>query len=188
MSDRLAPGFLVAAPSLKCPFFGHTVVLLVEHGEAGSFGFVVNRPSELQFREILDELGLLEDGSEVSEIPVMLGGPVAPESGWIIFGPPESGTDDSTIVVSDSLAVSASIEMLGEVARGRGPTHRMMVLGYSGWGAGQLEREMREGSWIPVDVTPEILFDTPVQDRWSRALASLGIDPARVATTGIASA
>lgn len=163
------------------------MVLLIEHGDAGSFGFVVNRPADLRFREILDELGLLEGVEEVSEAPVMLGGPVAPESGWIIFGPAASASDD-TIIVSDSLAVSASVDLLGEVARGRGPDHRMMVLGYSGWGAGQLEREMREGSWIPVDVTPSILFETPVEERWARALATLGIDPARVAASGVASA
>lgn len=187
--SELAPGLLVASPSLECPFFNHTVVLLVDHGDEGSFGFVINRPTDVRFHQVLGEVGLETEATSSPDAPVMVGGPVSPETGWIVFDPSSGGAGDEEILrVGDGLAVSASLRMLELLASGEGPSRRIMMLGYSGWGSGQLEREMRDGAWIPVDLDATIVFDTPVEERWTFALAKLGIDPARVSGKGVASA
>ena len=189
MDSELAPCFLVAAPSLACPFFNHTVVLLVDHRDDGSLGFVVNRPSDVRLREVLTQIGI----PTIDEVPVdshvMMGGPVAPETGWLVFDPTQGDvSDEGTLQVHDRLAVSANPEMLERIARGDGPPMHMMLLGYAGWGPGQLDHEIREGSWIVVDLDPKLVFDLPADERWTGALAKLGIDPARVVGTHVADA
>jgi putative transcriptional regulator len=186
----LAPGFLVAAPSMRCPFFNHTLVLLIDHGDEGSFGFVLNRVTDLDIEDVFQEVGVSGEAAGTVRAPVMLGGPVSPESGWILYdaeGVPQPSSG-RTIAVGQRIACSASIELLERIARGDGPDTCAMMLGYSGWGEGQLESEMKQGSWIPVDLDYGLVFDTPVDQRWEAALASLGIDPARVIDNQIASA
>ncbi|MGD8609365.1 MAG: YqgE/AlgH family protein [Myxococcales bacterium] len=190
VAASLAPGFLVAAPSMRCPFFNHTLVLLVDHGDEGSFGFVINRITDLDMNDVFNEVGLQVGAAGPVRAPVLLGGPVAPESGWILYDAegipaPSSG---STIAVSDRIACSASLDLLERIARGDGPDTCAMMLGYSGWGAGQLESEMKQGSWIPVDLEYSLVFETPVDQRWEAALATLGIDPALVIDSQIGSA
>jgi putative transcriptional regulator len=175
---------------MRCPFFNHTLVLLIDHGDEGSFGFVVNRLTDLEMGDVFQEAGVDGQAASTIDAPVLLGGPVSPESGWILYDAegvplPSSG---STIAVGARIACSASLELLQRIARGDGPDTCAMILGYSGWGVGQLESEMKEGSWIPVDLDYELVFETPVEARWNAALASLGIDPARVVDSQIASA
>ncbi len=190
VSASLAPGFLVAAPSMQCPFFNHTLVLLIDHGNEGSFGFVVNRMTDLGIADVFDEVGVSGPASASVHAPVMLGGPVSPESGWILYDPEgvPQASSGQTIAVGPRIACSASVELLERLARGDGPETCAMILGYSGWGAGQLESEMKQGSWIPVDLDYGLVFDTPIEKRWEAALATLGIDPARLIDTKIASA
>jgi len=190
VASSLAPGFLVAAPSMRCPFFNHTLVLLIDHGEEGSFGFVINRMTDLEIVDVFNEVGVTGDAASSVEAPVLLGGPVSPESGWILYddeGVPQPSSG-KTIPVGDRISCSASIEILERIARGDGPETCAMMLGYSGWGAGQLESEMKLGSWIPVDLDYALVFETPIDMRWEAALATLGIDPARVIDNQVASA
>lgn len=179
--SELAPGFLVAAPSLREPPFERSVVLLVEHGTDGSLGFLVNRAASVSFSEVAALLGL-EAGPRVDETPVFDGGPVAPESGWIVFDPKraDQATLEDAVRVSDDVAVSASRELLESIAADGGPERRLLALGYAGWAAGQLDGELSRGVWIPVDLAPEIIFDVPPEERWNAALMSAGIDPARM--------
>ena len=175
---------------MRCPFFNHTLVLLIDHGEEGSFGFVLNRLTELMLDDVLNEVGVRDKAPNVGRVPVLLGGPVSPESGWILYdveGIP-SPVSGRTIAVGERIACSASLELLRRIARGDGPNTCNMMLGYAGWGAGQLEDEMRQGSWIPVDLDYDLIFETPIGDRWEAALAMLGIDPARVSHSEIPSA
>jgi putative transcriptional regulator len=175
---------------MRCPFFNHTLVLLIDHGDEGSFGFVVNRVTDLEIEDVFNEVGVTGEAAGSVHAPVMLGGPVSPESGWILYdteGVPQLSSG-RTIAVGKGIACSASLELLERIARGDGPDTCAMMLGYSGWGVGQLESEMKQGSWIPVDLAYALVFDTPVEDRWEAALASLGIDPARVIDNQIASA
>jgi len=178
MLSELAPGFLVAAPSLLDPNFQQSVVLLIDHRSEGSLGFVVNRPANISFKGVVDELGLVDQGKIPPDLPVLVGGPVAPQTGWIVFDPTISKVDlDSTIEVTSQLRVSASREVLKEIAQSDHATRQMLVLGYAGWGAGQLDAEIKQGAWIPVDLEESIVFETPYDDRWTAALGVLGINP-----------
>jgi putative transcriptional regulator len=155
-------------------------VLLLDHGSGGTFGFVVNRKADLSFQGLAKQLGTATD----LDTPVLGGGPVSQEMGWILFDPESLDLEavEADEVVA-GLAVTASRDFLVQMAEGRGPRRGLVLVGYAGWGPGQLESEMREGAWIPVDFDRRLIFDLPVEDRWSAALAKLGIDAARVATT-----
>lgn len=178
MAFDLAPGFLVASPTLLDPNFAQTVVLLIDHRPEGSLGFIVNRPADITFRGVADELGLVNGDRSPPELPVLVGGPVAPQTGWIVFDPATSEvSQESTIEVSDGLRVSASRELLEALAQQERAERHMLVLGYAGWGAGQLDEEIRQGAWIPVDLDESVVFDTPYEQRWDAALSVLGIDP-----------
>jgi putative transcriptional regulator len=190
MVSELAPGFLVAAPTLLDPNFHRTVVLLIDHRKEGSLGFVVNRPASVTFRGVVEELGLTEEGSPLPELPVMVGGPVAPHTGWIVFDPKTAmnASGEGTITVTDHLRVSASRELLRTIAQTQDALRHMLVLGYAGWGAGQLDAEIKQGVWIPVDLDERIIFETPFPQRWTAALAAVGIDPMQIVGTRIAEA
>lgn len=185
MADRLAPGLLVAAPALREASFVRTVIVLVEHGPDGSLGFVVNRPAPVSFEQVA-ELLALEAVPGATPTPVFSGGPVTPQAGWILFDPRGASEDvmEDAVSIAPTLAVSASRRLLDAIARGEGPARRLLALGYAGWGAGQLDGEFTRGIWIPVDLDDEILFDVPPPERWSAALASAGIDPARMSGGG----
>ena len=183
MASNLSPGFLVAAPSLRDPHFDRALVLLVDHRPEGSLGFVVNRPASTTLRRVLDELGMPVSAS-AHDATVLVGGPVAPHTGWIVFDPRGAAvTADGVIVVNEALGVSASRALLESIALGRGPARHVLILGYAGWGAGQLDDELQKGAWIPTDLDASTVFDTPLEERWDRALRSLGIDPARLVNT-----
>jgi putative transcriptional regulator len=185
MASELAPGFIVAAPSLLDPNFRRTVVLMVEHRPEGSFGFVINRPAEASMRAMLERIGLATGSAKLDEAAVLVGGPVAPHTGWVVFEPEQasgpSGEPGSEIVrVSDRLAVSASRDLLERLVAERGSGRLLLVLGHAGWGPGQLDSEIAQGAWIPVDFDDRIVFETPFDERWAGTLRILGIDPARL--------
>ncbi|MGF1467460.1 MAG: YqgE/AlgH family protein [Sandaracinaceae bacterium] len=184
MPSTLSPGFLVASPALKDPNFDRTVIVLVEHSDDGSLGFVVNRPAPVTFAEVADLLKL-EFGEGAEGTPVHFGGPVAPQSGWILFDPRGVEPDmlGEAVSVSERLAVSASRRLLATIARGEGPGTCLLALGYAGWGPGQLDREFTRGVWIPVDLHEPLVFETAPEERWSEALTRAGIDPARMSGT-----
>lgn len=191
MVSELAPGFLVAAPALHDePSFARSVIVLVEHGRDGSLGFVVNRPAPVSFAEVAEMLGLEQAERVDVETPVLAGGPVAPQSGWILFDPRgvEAKLLEGAVRVSEGLAVSASRELLERIALGRGPSRRLLALGYAGWAAGQLEGEFARGIWVPVDLDERLIFEVPAPERWSGALKGAGIDPARMPKSGSFSA
>ncbi len=177
----LKPCLLVASPALTCPEFSHTVVLLVDHREDGSLGFVINRTGPLAFEDVLKQVGL--KASRKHRAAVLSGGPVSPETGWLVFDPADGLIDDEAdgiIHVSKHIGVSANMSVLERIAAGTGPSRRAMMLGYAGWGAGQLDEEIREGSWITMDLDPAMIFEVPVEQRWARAFAAIGIDPAQM--------
>src|SRR5262245_754445 len=183
MSSELAPGFLVAAPILLDANFRRTVVLLVDHKPEGCLGFVVNRPARVRLPGMLEALGLHGPGVTPPDAPVLVGGPVAPDTGWLVFEQtPGRSFGDEVVRVSERLAVSASRELLEQTVQGQGPDRVMLVLGYAGWGPSQLDAEIAQGAWIPVDLEERIVFETPYEERWASALRTLGIDPARLTT------
>jgi putative transcriptional regulator len=180
MHSLLAPGFLVAAPALLDPNFRRSVVLLIEHQAKGSIGFVINRPAQVRLPSMLDALGLQIPDARPPDSPVLVGGPVAPDTGWIVFESEGKSFGQEVVQVTPRLAVSASRELLENTVKGQGPSRLLLVLGYAGWRASQLDAEIAQGAWIPVDLDERIVFDTPYEERWAGALHSLGIDPARL--------
>ena len=184
MVGDLAPGFVVAAPSLRDPNFSRSVVLLVEHGTGGSLGFVVNRPSPLGWSTVKKALGLSDEGGD-REIPVFSGGPVSPQSGWILFDPrpaPKEHVEDA-MILSERLAVSASRKLLDRLAQpGAWEGDRVLTLGYAGWAGGQLDSELESGVWLPTNLDPRVVFDVAPAKRWERVLRAAGIEPGRIAS------
>jgi putative transcriptional regulator len=180
VSSLLSPGFLVAAPSLLDPNFHRGLVLLVEHSDEGSLGFVINRPSDVDRDAIADGLELTP--AEVKgEMEVLVGGPVAPETGWIVFDP--TGIDtlpDGTIEVAARIAVSTSRTFLMRLLCAELEPRQMLALGYAGWAPGQLDDEVSQGAWIPVDLDERVVFETACDGRWAAALLSAGIEPGRL--------
>lgn len=182
--SSLAPGFLVAAPGLMDPNFRESVVLLVDHGPRGALGFVVNRPADVHFHHVVSELEL-PTREPKPDVPVLVGGPVAPHTGWIVFDPHRrSVPEEARIEVNDRVQVSASRAVLEALAADGATDRHLLVLGYAGWDAGQLDDELKEGSWIPVDLDPAVVFECPLDERWGAALAGLGVDPTTVVGTG----
>lgn len=181
MANDLAPGFLVASPVLQDPNFARSVVLLVDHRSEGSLGFIVNRPADIDFGDVVEELGLQHGAAGPPDVPVLLGGPVSPRTGWIVYGPEGLGDDESgTIAVTDEIRVSASREQLEHLSLLPRANRHLLVLGYAGWGAGQLDEEIKQGAWIPVDLDEDVIFEAPFEERWQRALSAAGIDPRMV--------
>ncbi|MEO7328924.1 MAG: YqgE/AlgH family protein [Minicystis sp.] len=183
---QLAPGFLIASPPLGDPNFDRTVVLLALHGESGALGFVVNRASSMTLGELLTVAGY-KDTAAGDGAPVYVGGPVQPSSGWILCIDPSLDPEgNGVIAVGDRVRVTSSRSAFDELARdiaalgadGVDPKRRTVLLGYSGWGPGQLEGEIAAGAWLPVPLDEGVLFDVALSQRWEKAYAILGLTPA----------
>ena len=169
---------LIAMPGMLDPNFDNSVTYICEHSDKGALGLIINRPLDLSIREVLDQLSLADDvGGETRDIvnqPVLRGGPVQAERGFVIHD--AAGDWDSTTEVDHSICVTTSQDILSAVAAGRGPERLLLALGYAGWGAGQLEEEIRQNSWLTAPATRELVFSTPFDQRWEASAAGLGID------------
>ena len=173
--------FLIAMPALVDFNFAQALVYVCAHNEEGSMGVIVNHPIvDISLGEVLGQMEIPVDDDEINQLPVYLGGPVQPERGFIIHRP--NGDWQSTLVTSDELAVTSSQDILQAMANGHGPDDSIVVLGYSGWGAGQLEKEIADNFWLTVRAEPKILFNTPVDRRWQSAMTILGIDSASLSS------
>ena len=167
--------FLIAMPGLHDYHFDHALVYICAHNEDGTMGIVVNRPIiDVTLGEVLLQMDIEAEDGNICNLPVYLGGPVQPERGFILHQPNREW--QSTLVTSERLAVTSSQDILQAMAIGEGPKESIVILGYSGWGAGQLEAEIANNLWLTAPADPEILFHTPYHERWRRAVHSLGID------------
>ena len=183
MNQSLAPGFLIASPPLGDPNFDRTVVMLAVHNEDGALGFVVNRQAPLSIGELLKQADYEDCGDYDGD--VWIGGPVQPQSGWIVIDDPSLDGGDGIIEVGSRLRVSSSRKVFDDLARdvaaGSADRHRrLVVLGYSGWAPSQLEGEIARGAWLPVPLHDSILFDVDPDERWEKAYALLGLTPTNV--------
>jgi len=184
-SGDLAPGFLIASPPLGDPNFDRTVVLLALHSESGALGFVINRVAPMGLADLLTLAGY-PDAEASEKTRVYLGGPVQPSSGWIVGMDLAGDGDDGIIDVGDRVRVTSSRSAFDDLVRDLknrepgsiDPNRRIVVLGYSGWGPGQLEGEIARGAWLPVPLDEGVLFDVDTEERWERAYALLGLTPA----------
>lgn len=179
LESRIAPGLLLAMPQLADPNFSHAVVLMIEHSEQGSFGLVVNQPSPIKATELLESLEMSWGGDDSAV--VWSGGPVSPSMGWVLHQPlthleTRERREGGTIPVAPGISLTTSPQGLRAIAAAP-PEHVRLLLGYSGWGPGQLAEEMSRGAWLHAEPDPSLIFDSPPAELWSRAIRSLGIHP-----------
>jgi putative transcriptional regulator len=184
----LAPGFLVAAPPLGDPNFDRSVVLLAAHGPDGAFGWVLNGKPLMTLGELLVRAGVVEVAPALTA-SVRFGGPVSPEQVWIVYRSDERFANlDGQFEVGEGVTASASRKVLEAIALGNVPTSIVGLVGYAGWAPSQLENEIRRGSWLPIDLTPSLVFDVPEERLWHAAYERLGTTPMAFTTRTVGSA
>jgi putative transcriptional regulator len=177
--ETLANQFLIALPALADSPFARTVTLICQHDAEGAMGVVVNRPAEYTLGDVFEQMGIDSEDDALRAQPVLAGGPVHPERGFVLHD--GKGEWDSSLEIADGLSVTTSRDILEAMARGEGPRHVAVALGCAGWGAGQLEHELVENSWLTAPADGEILFALPLQQRWQAAAARIGVDMSRMA-------
>lgn len=174
----LANQLLVALPTLADPNFSRSVTLLCQHDEQGALGVMVNRPSEYTLGEVFAQMGIGSDDRALCSQRVLAGGPVHPERGFVLH---DGRAWDSSLAIADDLYLTTSRDVLEAMAAGEGPRAATIALGCAGWGAGQLEFELAENSWLTAPADRELLFALPLEERWQAAASRIGVDFARMA-------
>jgi len=209
MSDTLESKLLIAMPQMLDDNFARTVVLMCLHSSEGAMGLIINRLSRtIDFDTLAAQIDLLDHGSGADEanaddvgtddaadvrpetpvsrarmrsFPVHTGGPVEPSRGFVLHTP-DFLCHGASVRVAQNIHLTATVEMLKAMAEGRGPKHAFLALGYAAWDAGQLEREIQANGWLHTDACPELVFETPLDEIYDRALGALGIDPSFLVT------
>ena len=198
-STLLSHHFLIAMPGLEDPTFAKSVVYLCEHSERGAMGLIINKPGELSLKHLFDKVELPLHREDLLQSNVLHGGPVQTERGFVLHEPmleadledsekpapalsPEADSKSnsiyaSTLSVPGGLAMTTSKDVLEAMSNGSGPNRVLVTLGYASWGEGQLESEIGENSWLTVEADPTVIFDTPIEKRYEKALALLGLQP-----------
>jgi putative transcriptional regulator len=171
---------LIAMPGMADPRFARSVIYMCAHSEDGAMGLVINRELDsLKFADLLEQLGV-DDNRADRPVPIHFGGPVETGRGFVLHS--ADYNQDGTLVVSDETALTATVDILRAIADGAGPRHRFLALGYAGWAPGQLESEIQANGWLCVEADAGLLFDNDPDEKWSRAMAKLGIDAHMLST------
>ncbi|MEO0030684.1 MAG: hypothetical protein RIS94_442 [Pseudomonadota bacterium] len=183
-AQYLSGRLLLAMPGMGDPRFDHAVIAMCVHDEHGALGIGVGAVRDgITFHGLLEDVGI--DPGVAPDVPVLSGGPVEPSRGFVLHSTDWGGS--GTVEVSPLCGLSASMDVLRAIAEGKGPSKWLVALGYAGWGAGQLEGEMRQHGWFAAEGRREILFDTATPARWAATWRAEGIDPSHlVAQTGSA--
>jgi putative transcriptional regulator len=176
--DKVRSGYLdhqmlIAMPGLVDGNFARSVTLLCQHNEHGAIGITINRRSDFSLGEILAQLHIECADESIRNLPVLEGGPVAPDRGFVLHTPQEGF--ESSMQVSADIMVTTSRDILAAIATGKGPGKFLVALGYAGWGGGQLEGELRQNAWLSVEADSDLVFDMPLPNRFEGALDRLGI-------------
>lgn len=192
-STQLSHHFLIAMPGLEDPTFAKSVVYLCEHSERGAMGLIINKPGDLSLKHLFEKVELPLQRQDLLQCNVLHGGPVQTERGFVLHDPmlekdsvdsENSNTEAvatpnsiyaSTLSVPGGLAMTTSKDVLEALANGSGPRRVVVTLGYASWGEGQLESEIGENSWLTVPADPSVIFDTPIEQRYDKALSLLGL-------------
>jgi putative transcriptional regulator len=178
IEGSLGNQLLIAMPGMADPNFSSTVTYMCEHNSEGALGIIINRPMDLNLAGLFAQLDLPDVDENSIDYPVLDGGPVARERGFVLHNSPVDF--ESSVAVSDDIRLTMSRDILDAIAAGAGPEKSLVALGYAGWEAGQLEAEMLNNTWINVPASQEIIFETPFEQRWRSAAESLGIDLSRL--------
>ena len=177
--STLTGHFLIAMPNLADPPFSRGVALLCQHDEDGAVGLLVNQLSEYRLGDVLAQMKLECMDSELADAPVLIGGPVKQERGFVLHREP--GQWESSYRINEAWSVTTSRDILVAMAAGEGPAQALLALGYAGWSAGQLEQELMENAWLTTEADARIVFDTPLEERWNAAAGLMGVNPAQLA-------
>lgn len=167
--------FLIAMPSMQDPNFTRAVAYVCQHNDDGAMALVINRTAGFRLGDILDELNLKAASDAAGDKPVLIGGPVQGERGFVLHVP-DDRTWDSSLDIAADMRLTTSRDILAAIADDRPPERMLFALGYAGWGAGQLERELLDNAWLTVKADRRTLFDLPADERWQAAIALVGID------------
>ncbi len=173
-SGYLEQQMLLAMPGMVDSNFVGSVTLMCQHNEAGAIGITINRLSNFTLGEIFSQLHLECNDEGVRNLPVLEGGPVAPDRGFVLHSPLQGY--ESSMEVGNEIMVTTSRDVLADIAAGSGPEKYVVALGYAGWGGGQLEGEMLANAWLSVSADTDIIFDLPLPSRFDEALGRLGIN------------
>ncbi|THV23422.1 YqgE/AlgH family protein [Peteryoungia ipomoeae] len=173
---------LIAMPGMENGDFARSVVYICAHSDAGAMGFIINRPQPVTFADLLLHLELIDRNDAIMlpdharQFPIQCGGPVDQSRGFVLHS--DDYLSDSSIPVSDDISLTATLDIVRAISDGRGPRHATMMLGYAGWGPGQLEQEIARNGWLHCAATEDLIFDRFLDDKYDRALAMMGINPA----------
>ncbi len=178
-TSTLTNQLLIAMPGMADPNFSSTVTLICEHNDEGALGIVINRPLTLKLGGLFEQLDVDDPDPHAADVPVLMGGPVGPERGFVLHESTHSY--ENSLAVSKTINLTLSRDIIDAMATGEGPRKSLVALGYAGWQPGQLENEMLANSWLNVTATPDLVFDLPFADRWTAAAESIGVDISRLA-------
>ncbi len=179
--ESLGGQLLIAMPGLLDPNFAGSLSLICEHGEDGTIGFVINQPTHFELATVLEQIGLTVH-TDVPPQPVLSGGPVAIERGFVVHKPSDR-TWASSMSVTDEIQITTSEDIIGALAEGTAPDGATLILGYAGWSGGQLEREILDNSWLTLPSSTDVVFETDIDQRLKLATARAGIDFSRMSTS-----
>ena len=165
---------LIAMPGLGDPYFNHTVTLICQQNEDGCFGLTINRPTQVTIEDLFEQLEITNENSSIKGMLALSGGPVQAEQGFVIHDTQKKW--GSTLEINNEIAVTASRDILLDIAKGEGPDNFLLTLGCASWAPGQIEAEIKSNSWLNCDADRKIIFSTPYEKRWEKAVDVLGID------------
>ena len=178
--------FLIAMPGMFDSNFARAVVYICAHSQAGAMGFVINRAQPISFTDILLHLELIEQNDAIllpertRDFPIQAGGPVETGRGFVLHS--DDYVSDSSIPVSDDICLTATLDIVRAISHGKGPRRATMLLGYAGWGSGQLEAEISNNGWLNCAAAEDLIFDRDLEDKYERALALMGVTPAMLSS------
>ncbi len=172
--DSLTGHFLIAMPSLNDGFFNQAVTYICEHDENGSFGIIINQQTGISLKQIAKEMTIETENNYNDKQLVFIGGPVDQGRGFILHRP--IGNWQSSLKVNNNIALTTSKDILQAIINNEGPEDNIVALGYAGWAAGQLDHEMASNTWLSCPADEQIIFNTPVEERWKTAAKLIGVD------------
>ena len=191
MPTNLTHHFLIAMPGMEDGAFSRSVVYLCEHSERGALGLIINKPTDINLKNLLEKVDLSLRRTDLAAAPVFLGGPVQTERGFVLHDPmrsPDAVSEDNASVYASTMHIpgglldmTTSRDVLEALSTGAGPRRVLVTLGYSSWAEGQLESELAENSWLTVGADLAVIFDTPVDKRYDSALGLLGLQAWQIA-------
>lgn len=179
--NHLTGMLLVAMPSMPDPRFARSVIYVCAHSPEGAMGLVVNQiAGNITFPAVVGQLGI-DAGEDCTDTPVHVGGPVETSRGFVLHS--ADYVQESTLVIDERYALTATVDVLRAIAEGHGPSRRVLALGYAGWSAGQLDQEIQNNGWLVAPADPDIVFGRDNEAKWLSALRAIGVDPSLLSTT-----